>query len=226
MSDPYYQDDHVTIYHGDCREVLPDLSGIGSIVTDPPFFMPATHYSSRTVWRRSWGDALVLGQWLADTLGHLRTDPESVAVFCDGASYPVFYASLYTRYQNSSAVVWDKGRIGMGSPWRRSFEMILHMWNGTIAPEDKGQPDVIRVATVPTEKRLHPVDKPDEVLRQIMGVVAQPTGVILDPFAGGGSTLRAAKDLGRKAIGVEIDERYCEIAARRCAQEVLAFGGS
>ena len=73
--------------------------------------------------------------------------------------------------------------------------------------------------------RTHPAAKPESMIRRMLEVSTRPTATILDPFMGSGTTLRAAKDLHRKAIGIEIEERYCEIAAKRLGQEVLDFGG-
>ncbi len=101
--------------------------------------------------------------------------------------------------------------------------MIAHAWNGVAAPESRGQSDIIRCAPIPPELRKHPVDKPQELLDALIAT-ALPSGCsVLDPFMGGGSTLDAARRSQRKAIGIEIEERYCEIAAKRLAQEVLNF---
>ena len=85
--------------------------------------------------------------------------------------------------------------------------LFRHQWSGAMRASERGEP------------RLHPTQKPLILMRWIIGRC--PEGVVLDPFMGSGTTLRAAKDLGRRAIGIDIDERYCQIAAQRCAQEVL-----
>ena len=216
---PYYEADGITIYHADCRELIDELKP-DAVLTDPPFFAPAVHYSSRIEWGKSWGDAMMLGQWWEDTLKAVDSVP-SVATFCDSESYPVFYPAMYRRFERLAGVVWDKGRIGMGTPWRHSFELVLHGWNGTISPDDRGQGDVIRISPVSPDEREHPAEKPNGLLRLLLGVMTSEDDVVLDPFMGSGSTLRAAKDLRRHAIGIEIEERYCEIAARRLGQEVL-----
>ena len=120
-------------------------------------------------------------------------------------------------------MVWDKGPAsGMGDltlPWKCSFELIWILGHGWVGRRDEG---VLRghiTVTWASKGRVHPNEKPVSLLRAILAKA--PGETVLDLFAGSGTTLRAAKDLGRKAIGIEIEERYCEIAAKRLAQEVL-----
>ena len=165
---PYYSDDLVTIYHGDCLEILGDLPSCDTLIADPPFFMPAQHYAARSEWARAWGDTAILSRWWGDALDLLVTrilGTGNIFVFCDGESYPVFFPALYTRFPALSALVWDKGRIGMGKPWRHSHEFILHArraaskWTGT-----SGESDVLKFTPVPSAKRFHPVDKPNSLI--------------------------------------------------------------
>lgn len=220
---PYYQDDAVTIYHGDALELFDSLHA-SCVITDPPFFMPATHYSSRISWQRSWGDTSILSGWWKQIVnGCLTAGAEWLATFCDGESYPVFYPALYGSFRKVDCLVWDKGRIGMGRPFRRTHELIAiaqgesATWHG-----GGGFSDIIRATPVPSGERLHPVDKPVALLGSLITGLAGAGDVVLDPFMGGGSTLLAARNAGRHAIGIEVEERYCEIAAKRLAQEVLA----
>lgn len=225
---PYYEDGSVTIYHGDCLEVADALPQCDLLVADPPFFMPAQHYAARSEWARAWGDTAILARWWAgalDTLLPRLMGTGNAFVFCDDESYAVFYPVLYTRFPGLSALVWNKGRIGMGTPWRHGHEFVLHArradakWRGT-----KGESDVLDFPPVPSARRAHPVDKPVALIAKLIGVTTDPGDVVLDPFTGGGSALLAARDSGRRAIGIEIEEKYCEIAAKRCAQETLELG--
>jgi DNA modification methylase len=230
MSGPYYRDESVTLWHGDCREILPSLApqSVDLVLTDPPFFMPATHYSSRTSWQRSWGDTSVLAAFWGVVLdasipalrptGHLIT-------FCNGDSYPVFYPEMYRRFDVLKCIVWDKGSIGMGRVWRNQHELVIAgRWETSNFTESGGsRSDVIRAKVIPSG-RTHPHEKPVDLLARLIDKC--PPGTIADPFAGSGSSLVAAKAHGRRAVGVEVDERYCEIAARRLSQGVLDFGES
>ena len=200
------------------------------LIADPPFFMPAQHYAARSEWARAWGDTAILARWWAgalDVLTPLIKGDGSAFVFCDDESYSVFYPALYTRFPALGALIWDKGRIGMGSPWRHAHEFILHArraaakWRGS-----SGETDVLKYAPVPSAQRFHPVDKPASLVAKLISVTTDPTDIVLDPFMGGGSTLDACRQLGRCGVGIEIEERYCEIAAKRLAQEVLDFGGA
>jgi site-specific DNA-methyltransferase (adenine-specific) len=222
---PYYQDDSCTIYHGDAMELLPGVERATLLLTDPPFFMPAQHYSSRVGWAKGWGDTAVLGYWWASVLDLARlTSDGSFVSFCDGESYPVFYPEFYRRFPVVRSLVWDKQAIGMGQPWRHQFELLIVGRSASAKwTTGGGESDVLRCSVLPSTSRLHPVDKPDALLGQLLRPLTDPGDLVVDPFMGAGSTLYAAKSNGRRAIGIEIEERYCEIAAQRLAQEVLAL---
>jgi len=150
---------------------------------------------------------------------------------CSGGGGPnVTFARTAIRLDSDGleffhAVVWDKSQRGNGMGWRyrRNYEfvMVCHKRNGRLAWADDSLavPNIVRLA--PPHKRLHPNEKPIELPRRFIEWHTGPTDLVLDPFAGSGTTLRAAKDLGRKAIGIEIELKYVEIAANRLRQEVL-----
>ena len=228
MMTPYYADDFVTLYHGDCREVLSGIGGVDVILTDPPFFMPAQHYQSRVGWRRTWGDTSILRIFWSVVVdealpalkrtGHMLT-------FCDDESYPVFFPVMYGHFDYMKSIVWDKGHVGLGRVWRSQHELVIAArWDSSIFPNDKPRSDVVRHRATPPADRSHPVEKPTSLLRDLLEPTCPVGGLVLDPFAGSGTTLFAAKSMGARAIGIEIEERYCEIAAERCRQEVLDFG--
>lgn len=122
-------------------------------------------------------------------------------------------------------LVWDKG-IGrpMKGRFRNHLEFVVWGSHGAMpeAQEDVYPSTLLRFAPPGTE-RVHVTEKPVTLLREMVSVA--PAGAILDPFMGSGTTLRAGKDLSRNVIGIEIEERYCEIAAQRCSQEVLGLVG-
>jgi DNA modification methylase len=225
---PYYQDESVTLYHGDCREVLPtlDRSSVDVVLTDPPFFMPATHYQSRVKYQRSWSDTSVLASFWATvcdlSLEPLRTSGHFLA-FCNGDSYPVFYPEMYRRFDYLKSLVWDKGHVGLGRVWRNQHELVIAArWNESVFVEDSVlRADVFKYSATPSADRDHPVEKPEDMLAWLITPTTPVGGTVLDPFAGSGTTLSAAKRIGRKAIGIEAEERYCAIAVERLRQGSL-----
>lgn len=227
---PYYSDEWVTLYHGDCREVLPMLprGSVDLVLTDPPFFMPATHYQSRTQWQRSWGDTSVLAAFwgvVLDSVIPLMRATGHLISFCNGDSYPVFYPEVYRRFDTMKCIVWDKGSIGMGRVWRNQHELLLAArWETSTFVEIGGsRSDIIKAKIIPSSERTHPVEKPTSLLAPLIEPTTLPGALILDPFAGTGSTVLAARMAGRRSIGIEAEERYCEIAAKRLAQDVFDF---
>jgi DNA modification methylase len=228
---PYYEQDGIVIYHGDCRDVLPELTArVDVVLTDPPFFMPATHYQSRVQYQRAWADTSILATFWAvivdACLPHLKPTGHFIA-FCNGDSYPVFYPEMYRRFDFLKCLVWDKGHVGLGRVWRNQHELaIAGRWNTSEFNDDgKLRADIFQFKATASADREHPVEKPTLMLSWLLAAVAPPGGLVLDPFMGSGSTLEAAKRCGVRGIGIEAEERYCEIAARRLSQDVLPLMG-
>jgi len=200
---PYYADDLVTIYHGDCREWMPEAD---VIVTDPPY----------GIGKAEWDGDLPIDVLIA-AAGHAPVLAIQPGVWNLGRM-PERIGPLVYRWTLASFLVngMTRGAIGFGN-WIPTMiygavEAALHRQEG----------DCQRVIVGLEDKPDHPSPKPLGVMRWVID--RMPPGTVLDPFAGSGSTLLAAKEAGRHAIGIEIEERYCEIAAQRCSQEVLGLG--
>lgn len=197
----YYQDDLVTIYHGDCLEWMPEVS---VIVTDPPY----------GIGKALWDDRLPL-----DTLNLIAAHTLTLAVqpgVWNLGLMPDLLASLRYRWTLASFLVngMTHGAVGYGN-W---IPTMLY----SAVPLHKPESDCQRVVIGREAKPDHPSPKPLGVMRWVIDRLPDD-GDLLDPFAGSGTTLVAAKSLNRRAIGIEIEERYCEIAANRCRQEVLGL---
>ena len=205
LPEPYYQDDACTIYHGDCRELLPLIEPVDLVLTDPP-------YGIADVWKggsgHGWSKAS-LAQPLRNSWDGQPPDPDTLARCVDAGRAAVIWGGNYFGLPPSRGwLVWNKPERGF-----------------TLAEAElawTNRDSVIRVGDFPRSDpdREHPTQKPIKLMRWCVSLFPDAQ-TILDPFMGSGTTLRAAKDLGRKAIGIEIEERYCEIAAKRLAQAVL-----
>jgi DNA modification methylase len=228
MTTAYYRDDAVTLYCGDALDVLPLIASresIHTMVVDPPFSMPAQQYAGRTKrTQRKWADTSIMAAWwnlfMATATPLIRPDGH-LLVFCDDAAYAVFYPAVYARWHNLACLVWDKTVNGMGTAWRASTELIIAARgsNAYWAGGSKGA--ILRHKPVHHSQRIHDVDKPESLMRELLADVTRPGGLVVDPFAGGGSTLAAARALGLPAVGIELDEANCEAIAERLAQDVL-----
>jgi site-specific DNA-methyltransferase (adenine-specific)/modification methylase len=216
---PYYEDTAagIVIYHGDCREIVPSLAFGGVVLTDPQYGIDhPTEYASRgrgalancRDYPRVHGDDQPFDpSWLLGVGG---------ARILWGANH---YAS---RLPDSGGwLVWDKERpddldqATCELAWTdciKGVRRFRFLWNG-----------MMRASREPL---THPTQKPEALMRWCLSFRWVPSGPVLDPYMGSGTTLVAAKDCGRPAIGIEIEERYCEIAAKRLAQGVLDFGGA
>ncbi len=224
---PYYSDDLVTIYHGDCREVT-DWLAADVLVTDPPY---GIGWQAKEGWTNADGGG---GHRSSGNARSILNDDDLTARDAALALWGNRLAAVFgdvlkphpagTVHLLIYAKPLDAGIMGARAGRRKDIEAIFLVgpWPTGIG----GASSVLRTngrVAGPRGMALragHPHAKPLDVTEELISLAP---GVIADPFMGSGSTLVAAKDLGRKAIGIEIEERYCEIAAKRCSQEVLGL---
>lgn len=198
---PYYSDDYATIYHGDALDVLGAIPGGCVVMSDPPYPNRAGHFL----------DGIAAA--------------EKVCACYPASHWFIFWHQLVPPPVAMRLIghhIWHKTNTNRPDNYEPIYEFgLLPERPSRVYPHAV----IYEGLTGCTEATGHPTQKPVSVLRKLLQT--KPGGeTVFDPFMGSGSTLRAAKDLGRKCIGVEIDERYCEIAAKRLAQEVLDFGAA
>lgn len=240
---PYYEDDSTTLYHGSCDDVLPNLTGVDLVFTSPPYNLGTCNGGKSGLHAGSLAAKDLAGGYGThhDAMPHevyARWQTEVVAACWntltdDGAIFynhkprvqagrlllPLAYGGDLPLRQ---IITWDRGT---GLNFSESFFLPKSEWIVVWAKDgwrlasrracEVG--DVWRIR--PEQDTMHPAPFPLALPMTAIG--STNARVVLDPFAGSGTTLRAAKDLGRKAIGIELEERFCEIAAKRLAQEVL-----
>ena len=234
MSEPYYSDEFATLYHGDALGLLPTLPAGAAqhVVTDPPYILHAGSSSQRGSKTGGWADMMNAAHWYASwytlasrAIGHAG----SIWTFGNWRSLPVMLrAAIDTdAIAATSCLVWDKDWIGPAGPQslRSQHELCLVLAREGFRLPDRGQGDVLRVKVGSHKPTGHPAEKPARLLRRIVELTgAQPGDLVIDPFAGSGTTGVAAKSVGVRSILIEAEERWCEVAARRLAQGVLDFG--
>lgn len=213
---PYYQDDWVTLYHGDARDLAPHLTA-HVMVTDPPYGIAWTRSNNTSSQSRPHaGIANDHDTTARDDLMETFADLPQI-VFGSPSLTPPTTTQHIAVYEKPT----DAGIVGSTIGLRRDVEMIYFCGPWPKATPHRGS--VFRTTIAGNRGIPHTGDHPHVKAPDVMRTLIElcPPGVIIDPFAGSGTTLRAAKDLGRHAIGIEIDETYCEVAARRLGQEVL-----
>lgn len=218
--DPYYQDDYCTIYHADCREVLESIGAVDRVVTDPPYGILGAKGSNKARCKSAY-------EGFEDT-------PEIVK--------EVVIPALFELAQ------WDSMALTPGvkcmhlypacdsfgvyhSPWSNSLQRFgvcdAHpiLYFGRYRLQGKSLTACSYQMNGQSQDNGHPCPKPFNAWQWLVNKICDKEDTVLDPFMGSGTTLRACKDLGIKSIGVELSERYCEIAVNRLQQEVFDYGG-
>jgi len=220
---PYYQDDAVLIYNADCLEILPKLynQSVNLIITDPPYSVGVNSSGKRA----DYGDASVIKPFLRqlrDELFRIVTINGAVYINTDWRTYPIWWDCFAPIEPPTNVVVWDYEWIKAGSHYRFTYELLMFWAMGNHRLTDKSTPDVWRIPPINfTTDKLHPAEKPIGLVDFILS--KSDGDLILDPFLGSGTTILSAKKNSRRAIGIEINEKYCEIAAKRCCQSVMNF---
>lgn len=232
---PYYADDAVTIYHGDVEEVLADLDITpGLVLTSPPYNLGGargTEWSPLEDGYDGHHDDMPHGDYVAwqhRVIGRcwqLLADDGAIYYqhkpIARGNETRLPFELIPPGIPVRQVITWDRG-----SGFQRThvhyvprYEWILVCARPAFRITTLDVFDLWQIP--PDQNNRHPAPFPLKLARQAIGTTS--ADLVLDPYAGSGTTLRAAKDLGRHAVGIEQSERYCEIAARRCAQEVLAL---
>ncbi len=210
---PYYEAEGVIIYHGDCREILPEISG-DVVITDPPYGVGIEYGDSQAV----------------DSLAHAKQLYEDFIALALGSA-PMLLTTigcfaiekhLYAVRPPAWRLCWRKGITSRPSP------VGFTDWEPVFVYGEKVHRNAHDLFTVQPEKMGrfgHPCPKPLGFAEWLISRFVRDGETLIDPFAGSGTMLRAAKDRNLKCIGIEIEERFCEIAARRLSQSVLSLGG-
>lgn len=222
---PYYEDNEVTIYNADCRDVLPRLCGVDLLLADPPYGIDYQSNHRQVKFEKIHDDLAYPTEWLRAATAAVERG--TLYMFCNEASLSNAQELLGVhRWSTNRLLIWDKQNCSGGdlSNYGLRTEFILY---GTkmFSPPLKGSRDsnLISIPRVRPQDLRHPNEKPYLLMAYLIMKSTNPDELILDPFMGSGSSIEAARDLGRRAIGIEIEERYCEIAANRLRQAVLAF---
>lgn len=215
---PYYEDDYCVIYNGDCRDILPELPKVDLVLTDPPYGIgeAGKKHESR-------GKLCNAGGYGQDDWDDSPIDDDIISHIFDIARHSIIFGGNYYDLPPTKCwLIWDKDNgsndfADCEMAWTdlpQAVRLKKYTWNGMLQQAGRKH-----------EKRLHPTQKPLEIMSWCISQADKHfkdgARLIVDPMCGSGTTLRAAKDLQRKCIGIELEEKYCEIAAKRLAQEVL-----
>ncbi len=202
---PYYEHGGITIYHGDCREILPNLPKLDLVCTDPPY---GAGYASNPILGKNRASVPHIPQaWDGKTFTGIEL------VISAGRWAIIWGGNYYDLPPSRCWLVWHKPDA---LPSMAQLEMA---W---VSRDGNAKHLSWTVAATNRERVGHPTQKPEAVMRWSISNFPE-ANTIIDPFAGSGTTLVAAKNLGKVAIGIEIEEKYCEIAAKRLSQEVFQF---
>lgn len=215
---PYYEEAGITIYHGDCREILPTLPKVDLVLTDPPYAIGA----GRGEWSATAAVAIGLHEAARRVL---KTGSLVALTTTSGRGIEFTQGAIAGKLPFNRLLVWSKtdGNSRAVSPW--NWDSVAVMMFGRAPKTRLGGSSVFVTPARYAKESTHPAELPDGISEWLYGPFASPGLVTLDPFMGTGRLLDAPVSLGHPVIGIEIEEKYCEIAANRLRQGVLELNG-
>lgn len=217
---PYYESGGITIYHGEAAQIIPYLKPVDLLLTDPPYGIGEAAGKNK-----SRGKLAVAQDFGNQDWDNRPIEPWLIDMARAKATWSIIFGGNYYAFPPTSCwLVWDKDNgasdfADCELAWtnlRKAVRRLKWRWAGMLQ-EHGGRHK---------EPRWHPTQKPLEVMKWALSHAPEDVKTVLDPFMGSGTSLLAAKELGRCAIGIEREERYCEAAVKRLAQENLFTGGT
>ena len=232
MIKPYYDEDGITIYNADCRDVLRELATerFDAVITDPPFAF-AGGISNGLASR---ADSQFFEAWLEVVFREMQRVSKheaAWALWCDWRTAAIYdevlgksAADYYDQRRVSQVLIHDREMVGMGSPFRNQLDWIALVRGKKTDFGDripKNQPNIIRSYWYYGKHEFHPAEKSTKVAGMLIDWLTKPGDTILEPFLGGGAVLVAARAAGRKAVAIELEKGYCDVTIERLQQHSL-----
>lgn len=204
---------------GDCLEIIPNISDqfFDLIIIDPPFLI-ANYYAIRKFMKKSFGDMGLIEHFfkkLYFEFERVLKPTGSFYIFCNTNSFPLFWFYTFSFTKKLRTIIWDKGTSINGYSWRHQHDLILFGEMPEYPKVKTGDGDVIKCKSVPLKERLHPAQKPIELIKKFILKSSKEGDLVADFFAGSGTTLIASKELNRNYFGIEYDKKYYEICLER-----------
>lgn len=223
-----------TLHEGDCLDILPGVAplSVDAVITDPPYMIGASSVGDPGAKSGTWADTMNVARWYADWLRlcqrALRPTGHAI-VFCNWRTIPTLLRAFdLCGWGVTSCLLWDKEWIGPGGTqgFRPQHEVILHAAMPQAQIANRGLPDVVRHKWMAGNMRTtaHPAEKPVGVLRWLVEATTSPGALVVDPFAGSGTTGVAAVAAGRRFVGIESEARWVALARERL-DDATAQGG-
>ena len=216
----------ITLYHGDCLEVMKKFASesVDAVVTDPPYFLPVQSYvgtRKNSYSRRTLADTSILKSYFDiffTEASRILKPTGSYYVFCNAQSYPIFYQNMFPYCKYVRLLIWDKVVSYNGYTWRHQHELIAwgELDKSTRVPTGDG--DILKCRGVLQKDRLHPAQKPVELIEKLITKSTNDSSIVLDPYMGSGTTGIACINTGRQFIGIEKDDDHFITAQSRLEQ--------
>jgi site-specific DNA-methyltransferase (adenine-specific) len=204
------------IYVEDCfytMEKMPDKF-VDCIITDPPYFLPTKHYATRKNFKRNFSDLGIVEYFFRSVFkefARILKPTGSIYMFCDGQSYPLFYYYAYFFTKNVRPLIWDKGVSINGYGWRHQHEIILWGELPEARPIPTGDGDILKCRAVPVKERIHPAQKPEELIERLVLKSTKEGDLIYDPFSGSGTISKVCIRNKRNFIASELNPEYVSL---------------